>query len=332
MARRLGVAIVLFALVFTSACRSGEDRVPDETTSPTGAPAPSSDPLDPGTVEERLRDARFRLGRGEFEAAISVIEELRVAGVPSDVEAQLATLYLRASQGLVPTKVLRSGIVLDSSRVALGTPITGQILLSNVGTLPLSVPNEANGRLTTIQLELSYQEFDVGGTVITERRQMPVIIGRDVLLAAGETFGLPVVLDSSMFGESANYRVFVIGALLYPAKLMVGEEDFTRNLQLDPATCAVFPRNYEHLAFDPLGRLDEAVSKDSPVHVCLAAALVREEDKRRAIAALLEHMERPSHVSPDGPTRLACCVALRILTGEDIPARPERWIAWARTR
>ena len=70
---------------------------------------------------------------------------------------------------------------------------------------------------------------------------------------------------------------------MYPAEIRIGGKKWPGNLSFKPATCKVFPRNYQHLAANPLERIDQAVAKNSPTHVPLAAALVKEGEREKAI-------------------------------------------------
>ena len=119
---------------------------------------------------------------------------------------------------------------------------------------------------------------------------------------------------------------------MYPAEIRIGGDKWPGNLSFKPATCKVFPRNYQHLAANPLERIDQAVAKNSPTHVPLAAALVKEGEREKAIDKLVGWLGRDWGEGPDGSTRVACCVGLRILTGEEIAAHPDRWLEWADKR
>ena len=269
----------------------------------------------------------------DYERALTVIDETLALGPPPEIAGRLTVLRIRVKQDILQSLYLDALIVLDEDRVALGTPITGQILLVNLSPDTLTIPADSGGTRSTMQLEMRYTEHDLAGNVLREKRQQPVLIGEDIVLEPGDRHSEPIVIDSLQFGPNRiNYRTYELEAVLYPSEIRIGDEPWPGNLRFRTATCHVFPRNYEHLADQPLVRLDEAIAKNSPPHVPLAAALITERERPRAIDALVEILRRDWSDDPDPPTRLACCVGLRILTGEEISPRPDLWLEWADSR
>ncbi|MAG56249.1 MAG: hypothetical protein CMJ83_08165 [Planctomycetes bacterium] len=265
----------------------------------------------------------------DWDRALSAIDEAVRDAPPTGVGAHLSALRVQVKQNQLQSLYVEALIVLDSERVALGTPITGQIILVNLSKKQLVIPAQVRGNQTTIQLNLSYREFDNQGALFTERRQHPVRIGKDIVLEPGERHSEAIVLDSLQFGpHRVNYRRYELEARMYPSQILIGDEPFPGNLLFEPARCEVFPRNFEHLIERPLARLDEAVRKNSPTHVPLAAALVALTDKEKAIGKLVSFLRQDWGKDPDGPTRVACCVGLRILTGEELAAQPDLWLEW----
>ena len=245
-------------------------------------------------------------------------------------ERALAPLRLRCRAQLRQT-AFGAAVVLDEERIALGTPITGTIAVRNLSALPLFIAGESTSSARTnsmIRLNVSYQEYGLSGVMVTESSQINLLMGESMVIEPGVHKEFPIVIDSGMFGESSvNYRVFSIAATLFPAELRVGEEKVPGTVTFAPDECAVFPRNYEHLAAEPFRSLKEAIAKNSPPHVCLSAALVPQAQKSAAIHELTTTL-RPLSGCGEA-TRVAACVGLRILTGEERPADPREWLAWA---
>lgn len=320
-----------------------EEGVPGETANgsdpegglgpDTRGAAPDAPPPTTEAFRGRIDAIQALVEAHDYEQALKEIETTLTQRPPDDLARYLEGLRVGLKRDLLQSLYVDALIILDKSRVALGTPITGQIVIVNLSNHPLVIPEEAGANRTTIQLDLRYTEYDVGGTVLNERRQHPVHVGEDITLGPGERHTEPIVLDSLDFGpERTNFRTYQLHALMYPAEIRIGDETWPGNLRFKSARCEVFPRNYEHLEKDPLKRLDEAVSKNSPIHVPLASALVKTRDKKKAIDKLVGFLRRDWGEDPDGPTRVACCVGLRILTGKDIPAHPDRWLEWADQR
>lgn len=342
-ARRRSTSVLpLLLLLFVGCAGAPETENATEPGDPGAEQgAPSPDAIDPAvppppTTEDfrdRVKAIRELIEAHDYDRALAAIDETVGLGPPEDLARYLGGLRAGLKRDILQSLYVDALIVLDERRVALGTPITGQVLIVNLSNEQLTIPANAGGNETTIQLDLRYTEFDMGGTVLRERRQHPVLIGKDIVLGPGERHAEPIVLDSLEYGpQRVNYRTYRLEALMYPAEIRIGDEKWPGNLTFKPATCEVFPRNYEHLAKKPLERLDQAVAKNSPTHVPLAAALVEVGEKNRAIDKLIGFLRRDWGEDPDGSTRVACCVGLRILTGEDIVAHPDRWLEWANKR
>jgi len=337
LARTSALSLLLLVFAACVAVPGGEADpgagAPDATAALEGDVA--SGPPGGATPEfdDQLKAIREFIDAHDYGRALAAIDEALSLGPSRQLQGYLAGLRAGLKREILQSLYVDALIILDDERVALGVPITGQILVVNLSGERLVIPARAGGNQTTIQLDLRYTEFDKGGTVVKERRQHPVLVGRDIELGPGERHSEPIVLDSLEYGpRRTNYRTYELGALMYPSEIRIGGEMWPGNLTFKPAMCQVFPRNYEHLAAKPLDRIDQAVAKNSPAHVPLAAALVAEADRNQAIAKLIACLGRDSGEDPDSSTRVACCVGLRILTGEDIAAHPDRWLEWADNR
>jgi hypothetical protein len=211
--------------------------------------------------------------------------------------------------------------------------MTGALTIKNDGQAELKLTDRLrdsrSDSITEVLLNVEYQEYGTNGVMLTEKSQRSFQIGRDIVIASGETAEVPIIIDSVEFGEgSLNYRVYTVSATLFPAQFLLGSNALPGSVKFEPDSCEVFPRNFEHLQDNPLARLKEAVLKDSPTHLALAAALVKPKDRLQAQRVLLSILD--SEMRTSSSLRMAACTALRITSGEDIGPDPERWKEWAR--
>jgi len=351
---RGGAAFLLLALLLQVGCAGGPR---DVSAAPVVIPRANPGAPTGGEEEEArptmdLAEARRLLGRAEalaraqdYDMALSVLRELAEGHPPPALLDDFQRLRLEVKRHLLQSVWVDAFVVLDDARVTLGDPITGELVLANVGTEPLIIPalvplDTARGTApdrrvrsatglsrTSILQELSLTEFHAGGLITTERETRSFLLAEDIVLKPGERKTWPLHLDTMLYHpDSVALKEFVFGATLYPASIQIGSDTYAGTLVFKPAVCHVFPRNWRHLLRDPLRRLGEAVEKNSPVHIPLAAALVPPEERSRAIGLLAQALSGGGGGARPGPTRVAACVALRILTGFELPPDPEAWL------
>jgi hypothetical protein len=281
-------------------------------------------------VRRALRDQ-------DYDRALAALDEFKRLKPPLVLAKEADVLRVEVKQHLLQSTYVDAFVLSDRDRVALGDPLTGELILVNLSREPLVIPARSAGpsagsvSSSTVHVEVAYCEHGLDGTIVRERVTWNLEVGEDLKLAPGARRSWPLNLDTLQFSpRSLHYRTYTVEAMLYPAEIRIGAESFPGNLRFRARTWAVFPRNYEHLEGAPLSRLKEAISKESSVHVPLAAALAQDADRPAVLRVLLDSLAKPEAGPPGGATRLACCVALRILTGEELPAEPAQWLAWDR--
>lgn len=327
---------LLAALLLLPACAG--DGTPDGAAETPPPPVfleeEAGEPGIPGG-SERLDEIRALLAAGRPGEALLLIQALEEdMDRGADARRILAPLRLDARRRL-RTAACDARVHLDASRVAAGTPITGALAIGNAGAgvLVLRDRHRQDGAASRsiFQILIRYREFDIGGVVVEEASSRSMLLGRDIEIPPGERIEIPIVIDSAEFGRtSVNYREYGVEAVLLPASFSLGGEAIPGTIRFEPAVCGVFPRNYEHLADNPLSRMREAAEKDSAPHLCLAAALLPEAGRPDGEALLFGILGAPGKHSES--ILRAACVALRILTGEEIGPSPDLWLAWSDSR
>lgn len=307
----------------------GPAELPLTSESPPVEPTAEAPALDFKALREQVS---LHLRREDYEAALSAIDQAQAAATDRDQRQELENLRVTTKRHLLQSTVADAFVLLDRDRVALGDPITGELILVNLSRSTLTIPSVAGSEAstTTMQVEVDFQEFGIDGTVVNERITWNLETGKDLVLAPGERHAWPISLDTLQQNpQGVTFRNYSVSAILYPAAMRMGEGSVPGTLRFRQKSCGVFPRNYEHLAESPRTRLLEAIEKESPLHIPVAAALLDEKDKAGSVGELLAILGRRGDQPPRAPTRVACCVALRILTGEPLEADPMAWQAWA---
>jgi hypothetical protein len=276
---------------------------------------------------------RGDLERGDYQAVLEATDDLYARGADADQRARLEPLRLEARRRLLQTAFLDGVIRLDRDDFSIGEPVTGEVLLVNlspqeiaIDDLPRDGSRRGDGARSSLHFEVRYAEHAADGSLVRDRLTWTVALGRDLKIAPGARAAFPLDLDTAAQGAGGTaLRIYEIEATLYPAELRAGDERLTGTVKFKPRIVRVFPRNYEHLKRDPVGRLGEAIRKRSPVHLPLAAGLVAPADRDRALDVLRSALFATGDAAPDAPTAVAICVAARILTGEELAPEPRRW-------
>ena len=300
-------------------------------------PVPESE--DPG---ESVTDAEIEalaaamtgdLARGDYQAALDASDALYARGPTSSQRNRLETMRAEARRRLLQTLFVDGLIRVDKDELAIGEPISGEVLLVNLSGRKLSIydlPRDGSrrgeGARSSLHFDVRYTEFAADGTLVDDRLTWTVAVGRDVILEPGGRAAFPLDLDTMAQNPGASaLRTYEISAVLYPAEIRVDDENLPGVVRFKPRIVRVFPRNYEHLKKDPVGRLAEAVRKRSAVHLPLAAALVPPADRERALEVLRIALWAEGSEAPDDRTAVAVCVAARVLTGFESAPEPKLW-------
>ncbi len=169
------VVFCLAWLTLVSGCASSGDQDPDsplaqEDAELGGGPgvAPELVPGEAGEAElaegeaealllaqqARVEEIRGMVVGEEYERALEEIKKLEGEGPAPRISQALEALKVAAKQDLVQSLYIDALIILDTERVALGTPITGQLLLVNLSDNEIRIPARDQRNQTTIQLDL----------------------------------------------------------------------------------------------------------------------------------------------------------------------------------
>jgi len=273
------------------------------------------------------------LARGDYQAALDASDALYARGPSSAQRSRLETMRSEARRRLLQTLFVDGLIRVDKDELAVGEPISGEVLLVNLSGRPLTIydlprdrSRRGDGARSSLHFDVRYTEYAADGTMVDDRLTWTVAVGRDLSLEPGGRATFPLELDTLAQNPGATaLRTYEISAVLYPAEIRVGDENLPGVVRFKPKTVRVFPRNYEHLKKDPVARLAEAVRKRSAVHLPLAAALVLPADRERALEVLRAALWAEGAEAPDDRTAIAACVAARVLSGIVLRPEPRLW-------
>lgn len=332
--RRAFAALLLLGLATCLGCVATEPDVegPSGATSRPGGPSVVSvsddAPVAPEAVADALAEVERLLAAGDLHAAVAMTEAWLVRPLSSSDRRRFEGYRTDARRRILQTLVLDGFVRVAPSRITVGERVTVDVLLVNLSGRELRLPASAPGASpTSLHLALSCVEISADGARVEDRRTDVVALGEDVTLGPGErrAFSIPMGTDDRNL-VGVGLRRFTLAATLWPARLEVGGESHPGSVTLRAAEFDAFPKNWEHLAAAPVERLAEALRKRSVVHIPLAAALVDVQDRPRAFDLLKAHLMEQGLSGPSFPSRVAACVALRLVTRKDLPADPPIWL------
>jgi hypothetical protein len=290
-------------------------------------------------------DARFvaiedLLAREAWKPALDLIDASFAAEIPPVLAGRLGVLEFRAKRGYLRDDCLDASIVIDADRYEIGDVIDGYVQLKNLSREEIRIPAiqevpEPEGRgtvatKTVFSRTVNYREYVPDDTLVTQTDTRNLIVDEDIVLDPGETFQIPVGLDTSVNNlEGRMLRRYDFDCSLRSARIEVGNRVFDGELAFRPARALVYPLGAEHLRADPLARVNEAIAKRATIHLTLAASLVPVE-KRESLLRRLEEVLKASPTDSD-LTRAVMC-SLSIVTNDERRRDREEWLDWLRRR
>ncbi len=354
--RRGGLCLLLLILV--AACAGPRDGAVEEgergssvsiITPRAGGGRPTM------SEEERLRqeddlqamldEAAMLNVKEDYRGSLAVIRHALSMNPPEPFGHRFRALEIRVRKDLLRRSYLDAFVRFDRDWYSIGETIEGEIIVMNISDKELVIPASRMVELpadagrpegetseesrTMIRSVMTYREFLPTNTIITNRRTENFGVPEDIRLQPGETFRVPVTVDSSEINVTATmYRRYRIDCSLHAVEIRVGDELFHGALEFRGGAVGVFPRNAEHLADAPLDRVRQALAKSSPIHVSLAAAFIDAGDD--AERGAYEQLALEELLRPDGLPRMqdALMCGLAIIADDENTRTKDQWIAW----
>jgi hypothetical protein len=159
--------------------------------------------------------------------------------------------------------------------------------------------------------------------VVRNRRRMYRALGRELDFPPGST--REIILDLGPVDNDrplAGFRSFTIGGELRAGNVEVGGLRRWEAIRVADATLRSFRPGYEHLAGDPVHRIDQAIEKGALVHLLTATALVPYERRQMATDRLILGLGRRTTLD------WALFACLQYITGTELGRDVDAWRAW----
>jgi hypothetical protein len=323
--------VVLIALLSPAGCSTPG---PGPTTERVVLNQPREEPhrrdprLPPEWFEEQIRAAEEERRAGETRAAVERIHAARAQHPGPEHEARLKELLELLNRDVLELDTLEAVVLVERDPIRFNEPLELRVHFENPGTRAVRVPAAVEGATGSLYvLEVTRREFDVRAQVVTNRRRVFVPMPSDLAIAAGGSADHRITIPAEQPGVRndlplAGFREYTIGGHLRPVVLEVGGLRRWDSVPLGTGTLRSFRPNYEHLADDPVGRIEQAIEKGAGVHLLTAAALVPYARRRAAVDLLVDALQGGR------PVDWAMFAALQYLTGVELGRDAAAWRAW----
>ena len=296
-------------------------------------------------LAQRLVDARKALARGDNEAAQKISQAALTLLPDTRLRSDFEDLILQARSQTQSSTLIAGTLSLDPANVhyakrergaEFSSPLKIKCYLKNVSLKTLTlILTEGPGRESVVELNVRYEQLDYqGNSMATEGRVvLPVAAEGTITLAPNESYELSVELsglnslDADGAVKYALGNVTVKAALrVYGAREAEGQPMILRPIGFPARMVKVFPSEFNLAAAQarPLQAISEAISKNLPQDLFLAAQLVEKKQLRSAGDLLLGDDLETCALG----LQKARMKAMATLTGAGAAFDAKKWRAW----
>lgn len=285
-------------------------------------------------IEREIGEATTLYDRQDYGRALARIRALRDFALPEPWNHRSLALEVQIKSALLRTTYVSAFIEVRRQVYTIGDVIEGDVVLMNISTERLVVPGaedspiggETVQSLTLLRTNVHYREWLPDYSMVDRHSTLNYVVDQPITLESGEVRRFPLVIDTMAINPGGTMlRTYTLTAELRSTAIRIGDETFREPICFTTATARVLPRNAEHLADHPAARIVEAIAKNSPLHLTLAAAFVAPADRDAVLRSLRNELARTDVAEA---VRRGIMSALRILTAVDLPCEPRRWIDW----
>jgi hypothetical protein len=337
--------VCLLTLLLVAACRASDPEVgvSRERVALTGerrAPADSAK-QPPAWFEEQLALVEQDRKAGRIREALVRILRAKEQDPGADYLRAFDRLVSELNREVLEMNSLVGWFVADRDPILFGEALRVRVRLHNPTGRHIRVPVQLDpvtvhtsppkpGSGTVVQssvsrfvLDIVSREFDVRAQVVRNRRRMYRALGRELDFPPGST--REIILDLGPVDNDrplAGFRSFTIGGELRAGNVEVGGLRRWEAIRVADATLRSFRPGYEHLAGDPVHRIDQAIEKGALVHLLTATALVPYERRQMATDRLILGLGRRTTLD------WALFACLQYITGTELGRDVDAWRAW----
>ncbi|MEM8884206.1 MAG: hypothetical protein AAGD14_09070 [Planctomycetota bacterium] len=278
----------------------------------------------PEWFDEQLRIIEAEIAAGELEAALNRSFAVRKRRPGQLHRVQLEQLIRRANAAVLGLDTLEAVFLTDGEPLSFGQPLRVRVRMTNLGRKPIRILKELEGATPSLfEIELVRREWDTRAQTVTNKRIVRIPLEEEWEIPASGS--VEQVMDLGMFGNDKGlngFRVYAVRGKLRPSRLEIGTLRRWDSIGIAPVYVRSFRPNWEHLADEPLRRVQQAVEKQAATHLMTASALLAPEEKQAAVDLLIEELRG------DRVIDWAILSSLEYLTRIELGRDMNAWKAW----
>ncbi|MHC4933716.1 MAG: hypothetical protein ACYTGV_16160 [Planctomycetota bacterium] len=278
----------------------------------------------PEWFEEQLAEAERERKEGKIREAIERIYAVREQKPTPELVERFNAILRRLNENVLELDTVRIWVEVVEDPIVFGEPMRVRIHVSNPGPRAVRIPAVSDGSSGSLfVLTLERQEYDINANRVTKKRKVLTPMVGDLEIPPGGTAEQLITIRDEMNKRGLDgFRVYVVGGHLRPTAIEIGGLRRWEAVPIEEASLRSFRPNYEHLADDPGGRIEQAIEKRAGVHLLTASALVPVGEKTAAVDKLVAALRG------DRAIDRAIFASLMYLTEVELGRDAAAWRAW----
>jgi hypothetical protein len=245
-------------------------------------------------VRSRMADVYKQFKEGQFQRAYDIVTALMVLEPKSRYAPELQKMRRVCDNMVTQTSIVRSQMLAPHAATA-GSKVDFLLRMTNIWRGGIEIHFDKEIARPIVIVEITVERLDPNGSMTKATRVEEFPIDRDIPIALGAQWELPITLDTSLeFSDDQDYiRLYSVGAWLPVVKIDRGPQaEVQKRIIFEPVTVRLVPKKHMHLAEDPLGKLGKAMDAGSVNEVFICALLLPEEQKAQGVELLVAALEK----------------------------------------
>ena len=246
-------------------------------------------------IRSKMADVRSRFKERQYQKAYDMVQALLVLEPKSRYVAELHQMRKVSDNMITQTSMIHTRVVPPRGATAAGSKIEILLRMENAWKGGITIHYDKEIAQPVVIVEITVERLDPNGSVTRANRTEEFPMDREIPIAMGAQWELPITLDTSAeFSDDQDYvRLYTVGAWLPVVKIDRGlGAEAQKRIFFEPVTVKLVPKKHLHLAEDPLGMLGKAMDAGSVNEVFICAMILSDEQRPQGIELLVSAMEK----------------------------------------
>jgi hypothetical protein len=246
-------------------------------------------------VRSKMADARQLHRDRQYQKAYDLVNAILVLEPKSRYAVELNHMRRVFDNMVTQTSIVKTRVIPASMAAAAGSKVDVVLRMENAWKGGITLQYDKEIARPMVIVEIVVERLDPNGSVTRANRTEEFPIAREIPIAMGAQWELPITLDTSLeFSDDQDYlRTYTVGAWMPVVKIDRGMGiEVQKRVFFEPVSIKLVPRKHLHLAEDPLGKLGKAMDSASVNEVFICAMLLPDDQKPQGVELLVSAMEK----------------------------------------